>query len=244
MAQNPVFNEKTLRKLTDEGVLDEAKTMTINGSINKAGILLVLMTLTSAYSSSIADSEFGLALMVGSVFVNLVLAFVLIFNRQLAPTLAPVYALVEGLSIGAVSAWANRSYPGIVSNAMILTFSCLALMIGLYHYQIVRVTERFRSVLLAATLAITFTYLINLGLMFFGLSIPMIHSSGPYGIAFSVVVVAVAAFNLLLDFDTIERAAAQRAPKYMEWYAGFAVLVTLVWLYLEILRLLGKMSKK
>ena len=138
----------------------------------------------------------------------------------------------------------NYRYPGIATNAMILTLSCLVLMLGLYKFKIITVTEKLRSVIMAATLAIGVTYLISMVMGFFGSQIPMIHESSPIGIGFSVIVVGVAAFNLLLDFDMIERAQMQGSPKYMEWYGAFALLVTLVWLYLEMLRLLGKIQKK
>jgi uncharacterized YccA/Bax inhibitor family protein len=243
MAQNPVFNAKTLLKLR-AGVSDDVQTMTVNGTINKTGILLVLMSITSVISWNLADSEIGGMLMMGSMIANLALCLVLAFNQRLAPTLAPAYALVEGLFLGALSAMFERSHPGIVSNAMILTFSCLGLMLGLYRFRVVRVTDRFRSVVMAATLAVCFTYVIDLALSFFGHSIPMIHQTGVYGIIFSLVVIGIAAMNLLLDFDMVERATAQHAPKYMEWYAGFAILVTIVWLYIEMLRLLTKISKR
>jgi uncharacterized YccA/Bax inhibitor family protein len=218
--------------------------MTINGSINKTGVLLLLTAATSIVSWNLADSDIGHMLAIGSIIANFVLCLVLVFNRQRAATLAPAYALVEGLALGAISAWADAAYPGVVSNALILTFSCVAIMLALYAWRIVRVTERMRSIIFAATLAIAFTYIIDLVMMAFGGSIHMIHETGIYGIIFSVAVIGVAAMNLLVDFDMIERSVAQKAPKYMEWYAGFAVLVTVVWLYIEILRLLGKLNRR
>lgn len=244
MASNPVFNEKTLKNLTLAGVTDESRTMTIHGSVNKASLLMLLMIATSVVGWQIADTELGMMLAIGAIVVNLVLAIVLAFKRQLSPTLAPVYALVEGFAIGAISQWTDRAFPGVALNAMVLTTSCFALMLVLYRTRIIVVTETFKAVVMAATAAIAVTYVINLVMMAFGSSIPMIHETGIYGIGFSVVVVGVAAMNLLLDFDMIEKAAAMKAPKYMEWYAGFALLVTIVWLYLEMLRLLSKLSKK
>lgn len=243
-AQNPVFNEKTLKSLGLEGVREDTRNMSINGSINKTGILLLLTTATSIVSWNLADTELGPMLALGSILVNLVLCLVLVWNKSKAATLAPAYALVEGFALGAISAWADVKYPGVVSNALILTFSVVGIMLGLYSFRIVRVTERLRGVIVAATLAILVTYVVDLVMSMFGSAIPMIHESGIYGIIFSCAVVGVAAMNLLIDFDMIERAVAARAPKYMEWYAGFAVLVTIVWLYIEILRLLGKMNRR
>jgi uncharacterized YccA/Bax inhibitor family protein len=244
MAHNPVFNVKTLQKLAAESAAADDRAMTINGSINKTGFLLVLMSITSILSWNIAEAGLGMVLLIGSIIANLVLCIVLSMNRQWAPTLAPIYALVEGLAIGAISALFERTRPGIVSNALFLTFSCVGVMLGLYHFRIIRVTERFKTVVIAATLAIALTYVIDIVMTVFGQNIPMIHESGIYGIGFSLVVIGVASMNLLLDFDMVEKAAAQKAPKYMEWYAGFAILVTIVWLYVEILRLLGKMQKR
>ena len=176
------------------------------------------------------------------MIVALIMSLLIIFGPHRAPYLSQPYAFCEGLLLGAISSVYAAKYPGIVSNAMLLTLSCLGLMLVLYRLKIIRNTERFRSVIMTATMAIGVTYLINMVMSFFGTSIPMIHKSTPMGIGFSVVVVGVAAFNLIVDFDFIEQ--AHSAPKYMEWYGAFALLVTLVWLYLEILRLLSKINKK
>ncbi len=241
-AQNPVFNIKTLRNLALD--TSEVQTMTVHGSINKTSLLLMMMIATSVVGWNIADTELGMFATVGAMIANLVLCLVLVRKQNLAPSLAPAYALVEGIAIGAISAWTDRAYPGVALNALMLTTACVALMLGLYRTRIIVVNERMKSVILSATMAIGVVYIIDLVMMFFGHSMPMIHSGGVYGIIFSVVVVGVAAANLLLDFAMIEQFSAQRAPRYMEWYAGFALLVTIVWLYLEILRLLGKISKR
>jgi uncharacterized YccA/Bax inhibitor family protein len=151
----------------------------------------------------------------------------------------PLYAVLEGLFLGALSAVYEARYEGIVINAVALTFGTLAVLLAAYSSGLVRPSENFKLGIVAATGAIGLVYLVSIALSFFGWSMPYIHGSGPIGIAFSVFVVAVAAFNLVLDFDFIEHGAASGAPKYMEWYGAFGLLVTLVWLYLEILRLLS-----
>ena len=234
---NPALNEKTLSKLRD---VTDTSRMTIAGTMNRAG-LLILLTILGAYLGYGQQSP---VIMIGSLVIGLILSFVIIFKPHLAPALAPVYAIVEGVLLGSISAVYAMMYPGIVTNALILTMSVLVLMLCLYRFKIIVVTDRMRSVIIGATMAIGVTYLLDMLLGFFNISVPFIHQTGTVGIIFSLVVVGVAAFNLLLDFDMIERAESQGAPKYMEWYGGFALLVTIVWLYLEILRLLSKINKR
>lgn len=236
---SPALNEKFMTKLSSFASDDTSK-MTIHGTINKTGILLMLTVLGALIGWNVQSP----ILLIGGLIVGLVCSLLIIFGPQRAPSLSPVYALSEGLLLGSISATYSFMYPGIVSNALLLTLSVLGIMLGLYRFRIIRVTEKTRSVIMAATLAIALTYLIEMVMSMFGSGIPMIHQSGTYGIAFSVIVVGVAAFNLLLDFDMIEQAQLRGAPKFMEWYGGFALLLTLVWLYLEILRLLSKMNKK
>lgn len=234
---NPVLNEKTLNKIQDFGATEK---MTMEGTINKSGIL-ILLTVAGAYIGWNTPSPF---MLIGSFIATLVLVLLISFKPERAAYLSQPYALMEGMILGTISSMYSVLHPGIVSNALILTISCLALMLGLYRFKIIRVTEKLKSVIMGATLAICATYVISMIMGFFGSSIPMIHESSPMGIGFSVLVVGVAAFNLLLDFDFIEQAYQRGAPKYMEWYGGFALLVTIVWLYLEIIRLLSKMNKK
>jgi uncharacterized YccA/Bax inhibitor family protein len=243
---NPVFNQKTVAKVRDareihnmRDVTDTA-TMTISGTMNRAGLLILL----AVFGASIGWGQQSFGLMIGMIVLTLVLCFVMVFKPHTSPVVSPVYAVAEGVLLGSISSVYSVMYPGIVTNALILTMSVLIIMLGLYRFRIIKVTDQLRSVIIGATMAIAVTYLVNMVMSFFGTEIPMIHSTGWVGIGFSVVVVGVAAFNLLLDFDMIERAANQGAPKYMEWYGGFALLVTLVWLYLEILRLLGKVNRK
>ncbi len=234
---SPALNEKTwgkIRDVTTEG------TMTIEGTINKSG-LLILMTIAGAYLGWNMNSP---VMMIASLIATLILSIVIIFKPPTAAYLSQPYAIIEGLLLGSISSVYAVRYPGIVSNALIGTICCFVLMLALYRFRIIRVTEKFRTVIIVATGAIALTYVVSMIMGMFGSSIPMIHDSTPMGIAFSVLVVGVASFNLMLDFDMIEQANARQSPKFMEWYCGFALLLTLVWLYLEMLRLMSKLNRK
>jgi len=234
---SPALNEKIWNKITDVTTSD---TMTIEGTVNKSGIL-ILLTMAGAFAGWNSQSSGVLIL---SLIVSFVLSLVIIFKPHTATYLSQPYALIEGLLLGSISSVYAARYPGIVSNTLFATVGCFVLMLFLYRTKIIRVTEQFRTVMIVATGAIVLTYVVNMVMGFFGSNLPMIHEASPVGIAFSVIVTGVAAFNLMLDFDMIEQAHARQAPKYMEWYCGFALLVTLVWLYMEMLRLMSKLSKK
>ncbi len=234
---NPGFNQKLLERL--DGVTS-TETMTFEGTINKSGFLLALAIVGASFGW--ATESFGIVMIL--LIVNLALSFAIIWGPHRAQYLSQVYALAEGYILGAVSALYAVKYPGIVSNAMFLTLGVMAVMLALYRFRIIVVTEKLRSVVMAAGMAIGLTYLVSIVMGFFGSSVPMIHESGLLGIGFSLVVVTVAAFNLLLDFDMIDNLQRRGSPKFMEWYAGFALLLTIVWLYLEILRLLSKLNKR
>jgi uncharacterized YccA/Bax inhibitor family protein len=185
-------------------------------------------------------------LMLIGVFGGLVLAFVMIFKKQWSPYIAPAYALLEGLFVGSVSAMYNNAYPGLPVQAVALTLLVTVVMFLIYRYRIIKVTGKFRTVVVVATSAIALFYLIqwisySIGGSFFAYSLT--NSSTPVSIGFSILVTALAALNLLLNFDTIEKGVEMKAAKYMEWYSAFGLLVTIVWLYLEILRLLSKFSR-
>jgi uncharacterized YccA/Bax inhibitor family protein len=171
-------------------------------------------------------------------------AMVTIFKKTWSPVTAPLYALLEGLVLGAISALLEKVYPGIAIQAVGLTFGVLFCLLFAYSSRMIRVTAKFRLGVVAATGAIAVTYLVDMVLHFFGIQIPFIHQSGFWGIAFSVVVVIIASLNLVLDFDFIESGTQSGAPKYMEWYGAFGLMVTLIWLYLEILRLLSKLRDR
>ena len=180
-------------------------------------------------------------LLIGGALGGFVVALLTIFKPNLSPITAPIYAALEGLVLGTISAVFETQYPGIVIQAVGLSIGVLAVMLFIYGTGIIRATEKFKIGVIAAMGAICLVYLVSMVLSLFGTNLPYIHDSGPVGIGFSLVVVVIAALNLILDFDFIEKGVQQQAPKYMEWYGGFSLLVTLIWMYLEILRLLAKM---
>ena len=239
-SKNPVFNPGSLEKLRRDQAWVDSSAMTLNGTINKIGILVTLTVASAAWSFTIADQPMGKALCGGAFLVNLILFFTLMFNQRLAPVIAPAYAVAEGLFLGSVAYMFDRQTHGIAVQAFTATFAVLFAMLGLYRFGILRATETVRRVVTVATLGIGLTYLADIAMSFAGTNLPMIHQGTPVGIGFSLVVIGIASLNFILDFDMIERSVAARAPKWMEWYAGFATLVTIVWLYLEILRLLDK----
>ena len=183
--------------------------------------------------------------MMGGLLLGFVTAMVTVFKQTWAPITAPIYALCEGLALGGISALFERSYPGIAIQAVSLTFGVLFVLLLAYKTGIVRATRGFKLGVIAATGAIALVYLVNMVMtLFFHTQMSFLYSSSPLGIGVSVVVVIIAALNLVLDFDLIETGARMGAPKYMEWYGAFAMMVTLIWLYLEILRLLGKTRRR
>lgn len=240
---NPILREEVFKELATRERVDP---MTFQGVINKSLILFVLMVLTAAWtwSLSIANNgaSAGLAqtLMMGGAIVGFVLALVTAFKPVWAPMLAPAYAVCQGAFLGGLSQAMNVVYPGIVLQAASLTFATLAMLLCLYKSGVIVMTDKLRLGIVAATGAIAVVYLVSIGLSFFGISVPFLYGNGWMSIGFSLFVVGLAAFNLLLDFDVIEQSVARRMPRYMEWYSAFALLVTLIWLYVEILRLLSK----
>jgi uncharacterized YccA/Bax inhibitor family protein len=241
---NPVMRDKTF---ADARTLGVGEAMTLNGTINKTGFLLICAILTASWTWNLARSgepgAAGLPLIVGLIG-GLIVALATVFKPAWSPVTAPLYSLLEGLVLGGISAVFETRYPGIAVQAVMLTLGTLVCMLLLYRARVIQATERFKIGIVAATGAICLIYMVSIVLGFFGIQIPKIYEAGPIGIGFSLVVVAIAALNLILDFDLIERGAAQGAPKYMEWYGGFAVMVTLIWLYMEILRLLSKLRSR
>ncbi|NDK09495.1 Bax inhibitor-1/YccA family protein [Candidatus Gracilibacteria bacterium] len=235
---NPAFNEKSFSGLKNDG-----ESMTISGSINKSIILVSLTVLSAVLAWGYVDIflPFLIPLVIGAFVFSLVI----IFKKETAPYLAPVYALLEGVVIATFSAFFETQYPGIVIQAVTATFAVFLTMLLLYKYRVIQVTQKFRSGVIAATGAIAVLYIISiLGSLTGWFEVPFLHSNGPLGIGISIFIVGIAAFNLLLDFDMIEQGSKAHAPKYMEWFAGFGLLITLVWLYLEVLRLLSKIRSK
>lgn len=219
-----------------------ADAMTVQGTVNKTALALVILMTAAAWTWNLGPSASGLVLV--GLLGGFVVALATTFKPMWAPITAPLYAALEGLALGAISWTFEAAYPGIVSQAVFLTFGVLGAMLLAYRTGLVQATERFKMGVFAATGGIMLVYLLAMVLGFFGISIPLIHSGGMLGIGFSLLVVGVAALNLVLDFDLIESSAERGAPRYMEWYGAFALLVTLVWLYLEMLRLLSKLQER
>ena len=243
---NPALKDSTFLDLGSGAVVRGSdNVMTLNGTVNKTGFLLLLSVMTAAFAwtqVSTADGIVGAGpYMWGGLIGGLVIALVTVFKKTWAPVTAPLYALVEGFFLGAVSAMYNHLYEGIVMQAVLLTFGTLFALLFAYRSGMIKATENFKLGVVAATGGIMLVYLASIALGFFGIQIPMIHESGIVGIGFSLFVVVIAALNLVLDFDFIETGVEQGAPKYMEWYGAFGLMVTLVWLYIEFLRLLSKL---
>ena len=230
----------------DQSLAPGEGRMTINGAINKTGLLLAIVTLVAAFSWhwTTVNEEHAKALMIGGSIGGLVMALITVFKKEWSPITTPIYAVLEGLFIGAISAMFNSLMNGIVLQAAMLTFGTLFAMLAAYRSGWIRATEKFKLGVVAATGGIFLLYLVSWVLGMFGVNLSFMHGSGLFSIGLSVVVVVIAALNLVLDFDLIEQGAQVGAPKYLEWYAGFGLLVTLVWLYIEILRLLAKLNSR
>lgn len=219
------------------------ETMSINGTSNKTLILLILLLISGFFAWTNAQilAPFYMPIFLGVLVISIAIAIFLAFKPLLAKYLAPVYAILEGVFLGLISLFFETMYPGIVFQAIILTILVAFFMNVLYRTRIIKVTRKFRSILMLCVLSIMGIYLISIALSFFGTTIPLIHESGPIGIIFSLAVVTIASLTLLLDFDFIERATQQKLPKAMEWYGAFGLIVSLIWIYLEILKLLAKL---
>lgn len=241
---NPTLNDKVFRGLP--GALGE--TMTLEGTVNKTGILLVCAMATAFFTWHLflqAQSAMAVVpLFWAGTIGGFVFALVTAFKKEWSPVTAPIYALLEGLALGGISAMFEVRFPGIPIEAVSLTFGTLFVLLLIYRTGMIRVTQRFRLGVFAATGAIMLFYVAEMILGFFGIHFGAVNGSGAIRIGFSLVIVAVAALNLVLDFDFIERGVQAGAPKYMEWYGAFGLMVTLVWLYLEMLRLLAKFRSR
>ncbi len=238
---NPALGDNTFTAVGHVARGDEA--MTIQGTANKAILLLLCVLVTASWIWSMTPQAVTPYVAVGAIG-GFIVALVTIFKQTWSPVTAPLYALLEGLFIGGVSTIFEAQFPGIVIQAAGLTLgTCLALLLA-YKSRLIRVTESFKLGVVAATGGIALFYLLTIILGFFGIRMPLMYGSSWASIGFSLFVVVIAALNLVLDFDFIEQGAAQGAPKYMEWYGAFGLMVTLVWLYLEMLRLLAKLRSR
>jgi uncharacterized YccA/Bax inhibitor family protein len=240
---NPALQEKTFQGTIFQG-MTTGQEMTIRGTMNKFGVLFMLMLASTAFAwTQFYKGSNPMPLMWASVIGILVLSLVMYFKKEWSPVLAPAYAIALGLMVGSVSAYYAYVYEGLVMQAVGLTLIVALVMFALYYTRVIKVTQKFKSVVIVATAAIMIFYLLKWVFFAFGVTLgAFTNASTPLGIGFSVFVVVLAALNLLLDFDMIEKGAEMKVPKYMEWFCAGALLFTLVWLYLEILRLLGKLK--
>lgn len=252
---NPALGENTFRGVSDNqyggqygSLINAADRMTLNGTVNKTGILLLCAIATAAWTWHLFLPERDMSavgpLMMLGLIGGFICAMVTVFKKEWSGVTAPIYALLEGLVLGGLSATLELRYPGIAIQAVGLTFGTLFVLLFAYRSGMIKVTQKFRLGVVAATGGIMVFYLLEMVLGFFGVHFNSINGAGTIGIGFSLIIVGVAALNLVLDFDFIEQGVQYGAPKYMEWYGAFGIMVTLVWLYLEILRLLSKMRSR
>jgi uncharacterized YccA/Bax inhibitor family protein len=239
---NPALKERTFTSLR-AGVGEPA--MTLQGTATKSFLLILLTVFSASFTwNAVASGNVGIlgpATLVGGLG-GFVVALITIFKPKLSPYTSPIYAVLEGLLLGGISSLYNSRFNGLPLQAVALTFGVFMALLIVYRTGLIRATENFRLGVVAATGGIMVMYLLSFVLGFFGVRMAFLHDSSPLSIGISLVIVVVAALNLVLDFDFIERGVEHGAPKYMEWYAAFGLLVTLVWLYLEILRLLSKIQ--
>lgn len=218
--------------------------MTVNGTINKIGILLLVAIAAASYTWNMVETNPARVgtLAVAGALGGFIMAIITAFRPRSAGYTAPVYAILEGMFLGAISAIINARYPGVAFQAVMLTIGTLFTMLFLYRSGTIRATPKFRRGVMMATGAVFFAYLMSWILSLFGMHVGFMHSAGPLGIAINLVIIVIAALNLIMDFDFIEQGSLAGAPKYMEWYGAFGLMVTLVWLYIEFLRLLSRFA--
>jgi uncharacterized YccA/Bax inhibitor family protein len=245
---NPALNSSTFDTF-DGYALERSKTMTLQGTTNKTAMLLVLLSASAGFSwfelRQAGNFQAVMPYFLGGLVASLIAGIALWFKREWAAVLAPVYAVGEGLVLGVISAGFETKFHGIVFQAVCLTFGTLFSLLTAYRTGLIKPTENFKLGIFAATGAIALLYLVNMIMHMCGMAgVTFLHGSSPLAIGINAVIVIIAALNLVLDFDFIEQGVAHGAPKYMEWYAGYGLLVTLVWLYIEILRLLAKINSR
>jgi uncharacterized YccA/Bax inhibitor family protein len=243
---NPALNEKIFQ---NTGVISGGDTMTEKGTLNKFFFLSLMVMASASFTwKAYYEGKDIMGWMIGGAIGGLIVAFVIAFKKEWASYLTPLYGLLEGVFIGGLSAVVNaafaKSYPGIVMQAVLLTFGVVIAMFFLYRFKIIKATEKFKSVVITATMGICIFYMLSMLLRMFHIDIAFLHEGSLLGIGFSLVVVVIASLNLILDFDMIEKGTEMGAPKYMEWYCAFGLMVTIVWLYVEILRLLTKLADR
>jgi uncharacterized YccA/Bax inhibitor family protein len=243
---NPALQEKMFQNTI---IIPGEDAMTQRGALNKFFFLFLMVMASASFTwSAFSQGKNVYPWMIGSAIGGFIVALVIIFKKEWSAYLAPAYGLLEGVFVGGISAVYNNAFqkvaPGIVMQAVGLTFGVVIAMYLLYQFKVIKATQRLKSIIFTATAGVAVFYLIAMVLRMFGVDMPFIHEGSNLGIIFSLVIVAIAAMNLILDFDMIDQGAAAGAPKYMEWYCAFGLLVTIVWLYIEILRLLSKFASR
>lgn len=245
-SKNPALGANTFNNLSRVG--DSTETMTISGTINKITILGLIVFICAMLTWNFYASGQNVALiqpiLIGGFVLGFISAIVIVIKKSLSPYLAPLYCAFEGLALGGLSAILNDAFPGIVLQAITLTFGILFGLLLLYRMNVIRASKKFKMIVGAATMGIALSYLVSFAGSFIGFHVPFIHDSSTGGIIFSLAVVVIASLNLVVDFDFIEKGAESNAPKYMESYGAFGLMVTLIWLYIEILRLLSKLRRR
>lgn len=249
-SSNPVLSKSAFN--TQTYTTSYSEVMTLNGTLNKSIAMLLLVVVGALYTWKMffgaSTIEAGMALVYRWMLIGgiggFIFSLITIFKKSWSYITAPIYAILEGLFLGAISAFFEARFPGLVMQAIALTFGTLFIMLIGYKTGVIKVTQKFRAGIIAATGAVALVYLISIIFSLFGASNLIIHSNGMLGIGISLVIVVIAALNLVLDFDFIAKGSQAGLPKYMEWYAAFGLMLTLVWLYIEILRLLSKFASR
>lgn len=249
-SSNPVLRKNTFESVYFTGT--QAESMTIKGTVNKTILMLLVVVLGASYTWKIffeaPDAVTGasnvIGWLIGGAIGGFIVSLITLFKKSWAAYTVPLYAILEGLFLGAISAFFNEKYPGIVIQAVSLTFGTLFALLFAYKTGLIKATEKFKLGVIAATGGIAIFYFISFIISLFGANMSFMWGNGIFSIGLSVFIVVIAAFNLVLDFDFIEKGAEAGAPKYMEWFGAFGLLVTLIWLYIEFLRLLSKVSSR
>ena len=237
-SKNPLINEEKLQKMTFDAV--DYVPMTLKGAINKTYILTGILLIAAMIGFTMPSPLF----LIGGAIGGFIVVIISVFKKEKSAVLAPIYAILEGLFVGAISAIYATAYNGIILQAIMLTISMLIIMLVVYSSGWIKVTNKFRIGVFMATGGVMLVYLLSFVLSFFGINMPYIHESGTIGIILSLVIIGIASLNLLLDFDNFEKGAQYKLPQYMEWFFAMGLLITLVWIYLEFLRLLAKLNRK
>tara|TARA_B100001248_G_scaffold253345_1_gene230501 strand:- start:164 stop:928 length:765 start_codon:yes stop_codon:yes gene_type:complete len=245
-SSNPALNSNTFKNVVKKDSLHLNETMTIRGTVDKTALALSLLLISGYYCYSLGEQSLTLILMFIGIFLGLILSFTTILKKSWAPFTVPFYSISQGFVLGGISFYYNSQYEGIVLQAILLTILVLISMLFAYRSKIIKPTENFKLGVFSALMAVFLLYITGFIMSFFGSGIPILNpnNSSLISIGFSVIIVILGAFCLVIDFDFIEEGAEKGVPKYMEWYGAFGLLVTLIWLYLEIIKLLAKLRNR